>query len=89
MIDELVAHDEAKFADHGGFISPSGLSFIGRSPSLITSWQLAAAGRDAVADNLPAAAGSLPTVADHVLSGAIFSPDKCVLSLIPQNARWP
>lgn len=29
VIKELVDHDEVKFADNGGFISPSGLAFIG------------------------------------------------------------
>ena len=29
VIKELVEHDEAKFADNGGFISPSGLAYIG------------------------------------------------------------
>lgn len=29
MIEELKRHDEVKFADNGGFVSPSGLSYIG------------------------------------------------------------
>ncbi len=29
MIEELKKHDEVKFADNGGFVSPSGLSYIG------------------------------------------------------------
>mgnify|MGYP001811113507 CR=1 FL=1 len=29
MIDELKKHDEVHFADNGGFISPSGLAYIG------------------------------------------------------------
>lgn len=30
MIEELKKHDEVKFADNGGFVSPSGLSYIGK-----------------------------------------------------------
>lgn len=29
VLQELVAHNEANFADSGGFVSPSGLSYIG------------------------------------------------------------
>jgi hypothetical protein len=32
VMEELTANNEAKFADAGGFVSPSGLSYIGRSP---------------------------------------------------------
>ncbi|KAL4422636.1 hypothetical protein ABPG75_008833 [Micractinium tetrahymenae] len=31
VIEELKKHDEVKFADNGGFVSPSGLSYIGNS----------------------------------------------------------
>ena len=33
VLQELVAHNEANFADSGGFVSPSGLSYIGALPS--------------------------------------------------------
>ena len=29
VIEELKAADEVRFADNGGFVSPSGLSYIG------------------------------------------------------------
>lgn len=36
VIEELKKHDEVKFADNGGFVSPSGLSYIGE-PGVISS----------------------------------------------------
>lgn len=41
VLQELVAHNEANFADSGGFVSPSGLSYIG---ALLFKWQLAPSG---------------------------------------------
>ena len=58
MIDELKAADEVRFADNGGFVSPSGLSYIGaprrRRRRCCCCWRCraaaaaAAVGRDAV-----------------------------------------
>ena len=33
VMEHLVEHNEAQFANSGGFVSPSGLSYIGRQPS--------------------------------------------------------
>ena len=37
MLKELVDNNEAHFADSGGFVSPSGLTYIGALLSLMSS----------------------------------------------------
>lgn len=43
MLEILINNNEAKFADAGGFVSPSGVSYIGKLSGLVCSGSVGSA----------------------------------------------